>query len=145
MARAYNMRSRMEKAYSNYVKLYRQKEASLERRGFNMAAPLLDRDAYEMLRDTLVRNGLKININKTIVSKEAYTRTLLSAKKLKEAGKKYDTSWKDLSIAQIRANVMADDISDFIVEFDKQLKEQYPGITGKQRAQYISYEVFGSE
>lgn len=137
----------MEKAYANYVKLYEAKEASLRKRGFEMAAPKLSQGAYRMVRRATVAEGVTTNINKTIVSEQAFEYTQKTARQMKAKAKEWDLSWKDLSVAQIRSadKEVENLIAESLKELNDDLKNQFPEWTGKQRGQYISYEVFGSE
>ena len=139
MARKYDMSKRMDKAYANYQKRYRQKAKTLSNKGYSMADTMLTKREYEMVRKAYVESGVTININQTMVSDQAYEYNQKTARRFKRVAQKYDLDWKDLSITELRKGGVN------VSEINELLKEEYPDWTGYQRAEYISHEVFGSD
>ena len=129
----------MHNAYINYKRRYRAKEKSMRRRGLEMADRMLNRAEYEMVRAEAVSEGVTININQTIVSNQQYQYSQDIARQFKRVSEEYNLEWKNLTITQIRTGEI--DVSGL----NDMLKERFPQMTGKQRQQWISYEVFGSE
>lgn len=139
MARKYDMSKRLDKAYANYQKRYRQKEKTLSNKGYNMVSRMLTKREYMYNRQAYIDEGVTININQTMVSDQAYEYNQKTARRFKRVAQKYDLDWKDLSITELRkGGVNVSEINDI-------LKEEYPDWTGYQRAEYISHEVFGSD
>ena len=139
MARKYVMKKRLDKAYENYEKRYDAMEESLAKRGYKMLDEKLTRREYEMVRATQIDNGVTTNINRTIVSNQAYEYSQETARRFKATAKKYNLDWKDKSITDLRQGAI--DVSDI----NAKLKEEHPDWTGKDRQKYISQEVFGSD
>ena len=135
----YLSKKQMHNAYINYKRRYRAKEKSMKRRGLEMADRILNRAEYEMVRAEAVSEGITININQTIVSNQQYEYSQDIARQFKRVSEEYDLEWKNLTITQIRTGEI--DVSGL----NDMLKEKFPEMTGKQRQQWISYEVFGSE
>ena len=129
----------MHNAYINYKRRYRAKEKSMKRRGLEMADRMLNRADYELARAMIVADGITININQTIVSEQQYEYSQDVARRFKRVSEKYNLEWKDKTITQIRTGDI--DVSTM----NDMLKEQFPEMTGKQRAKWIGHEVFGSE
>ncbi len=129
----------MHNAYINYKRRYRAKEKSMKRRGLEMADRMLNRSDYELARAMAVNDGITININQTIVSEQQYEYSQAVARRFKKVSEEYDLEWKDKTITQIRTGDV--DVSGL----NDMLKEQFPEMTGKQRAKWIGHEVFGSE
>ena len=129
----------MHNAYINYKRRYRAKEKSMKRRGLEMADRMLNRSDYELARAMMVADGVKININQTIVSEQQYEYSQSVARRFKRVSEEYNLEWKDKTITQIRMGEI--DVSGL----NNMLKEQFPEMTGKQRAKWIGHEVFGSE
>lgn len=129
----------MHNAYINYKRRYRAKAKLMEKKGLEMASKMLNRSAYEMARAMAVNDGVTININQTIVSRQQYEYTQDVARRFKRVAEEHELEWKDLTITQIRKAAV--DVS----AINNMLKENYPDMTGKQRAKWISHEVFGSE
>lgn len=137
--RKYKMDKRLEKAYENYKKRYDAKKKSLKKRGYEMADKKLNKREYEMVRKAYQDEGVKENINQTIVADQAYEYSQKTARRFKATAEKFDLSWKDMSITELRKGGI--DVS----EINDILKDEYPDWTGTQRQEYISYEVFGSD
>ena len=135
----YLSKKQMHNAYINYKRRYRAKAKSMERRGLEMADRILNRAEYEMVRAEIVSEGVTININQTIVSNQQYEYSQSIARQFKKVSEEYDLEWKNLTITQIRTGEI--DVSGF----NNMLKEKFPMMTGKERAKWISHEVFGSE
>ena len=135
----YLSKKQMHNAYINYKRRYRAKAKSMKRRGLEMADRILTRAEYEMVRAEAVSEGITININQTIVSNQQYEYSQDIARQFKKVATEFDLSWKDVTITQIRTGEI--DVSGI----NNALKEQFPEMTGKQRAKWISHEVFGSE
>jgi hypothetical protein len=135
----YLSKKQMHNAYINYKRRYRAKEKSMKRRGLEMADRMLNRSDYELARAMAVADGITININQTIVSEQQYEYSQDVARRFKRVSEQYDLEWKDKTITQIRTGDV--DVSGL----NDMLKEQFPEMTGKQRAKWIGHEVFGSE
>ena len=135
----YLSKKQMHNAYINYKRRYRAKAKSMERRGLEMADRMLNKSEYEMVRAEIVSEGVTININQTIVSNQQYEYSQSIARQFKKVSEEYDLEWKNLTITQIRTGEI--DVSGF----NNMLKEKFPMMTGKERAKWISHEVFGSE
>ena len=135
----YLSKKQMHNAYINYKRRYRAKAKSMKRRGLEMADRMLNKAEYEMVRAEIVSEGQTININQTIVSNQQYEYSQSIARQFKRVSEEYDLEWKNLTITQIRTGAI--DVSGF----NNMLKEKFPEMTGKQRAKWISHEVFGSE
>lgn len=129
----------MHNAYINYKRRYRAKEKSMKRRGLEMADRMLNRSDYELARAMAVADGVEININQTIVSEQQYEYSQDVARRFKRVSAEYGLDWQDKTITQIRMGEV--DVSGL----NDMLKEQFPEMTGKQRAKWIGHEVFGSE
>lgn len=133
-------KSRLDRSYENYVKRYEAKQAMMRRHGYEMASKMIKNKAmYKVVIEDMKREGRKINLNQTLVAEQAYEYSLKEARRFKATAEKYDLSWKDKSITQLRKGEI--DVS----EMNDLLKENHPDWTGKQRQKYISYEVFGSD
>lgn len=130
---------RLDNAYANYKKRYREAKKMLKKKGYEMADTMLTKREYKMVRQAYIDEGQKININQTIVSDQKYEYSQKTARRFKATAEKFDLSWKDKTITELRKGGV--DVS----EINNLLKEEYPDWTGKQRQEYISYEVFGSE
>lgn len=127
-------------AYKNYVKRYREKEASMQRRGMEMDSEMLSMNDYLWYRQNIIEErGLTININQTIVSEQQYAYGQSVARRLKSTAEKFDLDWEDLTITEIRKG----DID--LTGINDALKEEHPDWSGRERASYISWEVFGSK
>ena len=137
--RKYTLKQRLNDAYKNYKKRYRAKEKMLKRKGFEMASDMMTKREYMRIRDIYTREVTKTNINQTIVSDQAYEYSQKTARQFKKVAEEYDLSWKEMTITELRKGGI--DVS----EINNKLKEMNPEMTGKQRQEYISYEVFGSE
>lgn len=130
---------RLDNAYANYKKRYRAKKKMLKKKGYEMADDMLNKREYKMVREAYQDEGVKTNINQTIVSDQAYEYNQKTARRFKATAEKYNLEWKDKTITELRkGEIDVSAINDI-------LKEEYPDWTGTQRADYISYEVFGSE
>lgn len=130
---------RLDNAYANYKKRYRAKKKMLKKKGYEMADDMLTKREYTMVREAYQDEGVKININQTIVSDQAYEYNQKTARRFKATAEKYNLEWKDKTITELRKGEIDVSLINDI------LKEEYPDWTGSQRADYISYEVFGSE
>ena len=137
--RKYKMSKRLDKAYENYKKRYKAKKQSLKKRGYEMADTMLTRREYEMVRKAMVNEGIKTNINQTLVSEQAYEYSQKTARRFKATAEKFDLEWKGKSITELRKGGI--DVS----EINDILKEEFPDWSGTDRQKYISYEVFGSD
>ena len=130
---------RLDNAYANYKKRYREAKKMLKKKGYEMADTMLTKREYKMVRQAYIDEGQTININQTIVADQKYEYSQKTARRFKATAEKYNLDWKDKSITELRKGGV--DVS----EINDLLKEEYPDWTGKQRQEYISYEVFGSE
>ena len=137
--RKYELKERMNKAYANYKKRYREAKKQLKKKGYEMADTMLTKREYKMVRDAYVREGTTTNINQTIVSDQKYEYSQKTARRFKDTAEKFNLEWKDKSITELRKGGI--DVS----EINDLLKDEYPEWSGYDRQKYISYEVFGSD
>ena len=137
--RKYELKQRFDKAYANYKKRYRAKEKMLKKKGYEMASEMMNKREYKRIRNLYIENGRKTNINQTIVADQSYEYSQKTARQFKDVAEKYDLSWKNMTITQLRKGGI--DVS----ELNESLKEMHPEWSGYDRQQYISYEVFASE
>lgn len=139
--RKYTMTKRLDAAYKNYKKRYRAKAKSMKKRGLEMESRMLKKDEYFSRRYEMVHDeGRTTNINQTIVSEQSFKYSEKTARHLKNFAKENGLDTKDLTIAEIR---QGKGLPEELIKLNEQLKEQ--GLSGKERQEYISYEVFGSE
>ena len=131
---------RLENAYENYKKRYRAAKKKLKKHGYNMADTMLNKREYLMVREAYQDEGVTININQTIVSEQTYEYSQKTARQFKEVAEKYDLEWKDTTITELRKGINVD-----VSALNEKLKDEFPDWSGKQRQEYISYEVFGSD
>lgn len=131
--------SRLDRSYENYKKRYKAKQKSLRKRGYEMADTMLSKREYEMVKKAYQEEGVKININQTIVSDQAYEYSQKTARRFKATAEKFNLDWKNKTIMELRKGNI--DVS----EINERLKEEFPEMTGIERQKYISYEVFGSD
>lgn len=139
MAKRVNKSKRLDNAYANYKKRYKAAQKQLKKKGYEMASDMMTKREYLRIRDIYQREVTTTNINQTIVSDQKYEYSQKTARQFKKTAEKFNLEWKNKSITELRKAGV--DVS----ELNELLKEQYPDWTGKQRQQYISYEVFGSE
>lgn len=131
---------RLDNSYKNYVKRYKAKEAMLKKKGYNMASKMIkSKKMYKAVREAYIEEGRTININQTIVADQAYEYSQETARRFKATAEKFNLDWSDKTITELRKGGV--DVSSI----NERLKEEYPDWTGKDRADYISYEVFGSD
>lgn len=88
--RKYTLGKRLDKAYENYSKRYDAKQKQLEKRGYSMADTKLNKREYNMVRTAYVNDGIKKNINQTIVSDQAYEYSQKTARQMKKTAIKFD-------------------------------------------------------
>ena len=135
----YLSKKQMRNAYANYKKRYRAKAKSMKRRNLEMADEMLSRHDYELARAAAINDGITININQTIVSRQQYEYSQSIARQFKRVSEEFDLEWKNVTITQLRMGEI--DVSGL----NRMLKDQFPNMTGYDRQKWISYEVFGSE
>ena len=137
--RKYELKARLDKAYDNYKKRYKEKQAMLRKKGYKMADTMLTKREYKMNREALIRDGVTTNINQTLVSQQTYEYSQKTARQFKKVAEEYNLEWKGKSITELRKGAV--DVS----AINDLLKDIHPDWTGKERQVYISYEVFGSD
>ena len=135
----YLSKKQMRNAYANYKKRYRAKAKSMDRRGLKMKDDMLSRHDYELARAMAINDGITININQTIVSRQQYEYSQDIARQFKRVSEEFDLDWKNTTITELRMGKV--DVSGI----NNMLKDQHPDWTGYDRQKWISYEVFGSE
>lgn len=173
--RSYKLGKRLDKAYDNYVSRYNKKKTEMEKRGYQMADTLLDRNSYEMVRASMVREGRKTNINQTIVSNQSYQYSLKTARSLRKFAKENesklknflseeqrellnleDSDIKNLSIDELRQGkgltAYLASVNDALNELKEnnpdaytKLMNELPNEVKHTNQGFISYEVFGSD
>lgn len=134
-------KKRADNAYKNYLKRYRSKEKSLNRRGLEMESRKMTKREYLAVRKDMVTTyGVTENINQTIVSDQAYEYNREIARRLKSAAEEYDLSWKGTKIRDLRQGRGID-----LSELNERLKlEIGDSGFGAIRSKKISHDVFGS-
>lgn len=150
MSRKYTLKTRLEKAYENYVKRYKEKAESLSKKGYEMASKMLTRTAYEMTRQAFVAEGITTNINQSIVSAQAYEYSQKAARQMKKTAEKFELEWKEKSILELRKGEI--DISG-INNWLKGLSEEerakifaeLPADVKHTNQGYISWTIYGSK
>lgn len=173
--RKYTLNKRLDKAYETYVKLYRAKAAQMARKGYEMRDEMLNRREYAMNRETYINDGVKININRKIVSDQAYEYSLKTARKLRKFATDNESKLNDflskkqkemlkLGNAEIR-NVPIDELrqgkglASYLATVNDalhDLKEKNPEAYEKLMAElpddvkhtnqgFISWELYGSK
>lgn len=135
---------RLENAYQSYLKMYRAKQRSMRKRGMEMFDKKLTKREYMLNRKLLIEEmkeetGKAININQTLVSEQQYKYNRTTGRRFLATAKKVGLEWSDSKLREIRAGKI--DVS----LINERLKIQNPEWSGKERAQYIAYEVFGSK
>lgn len=141
-SRRYSLsKKRADNAYKNYVKRYRAKQKSLNKRGLEMESRKMTKREYLAVREDMVTTyGVTQNINQTIVSDQAYEYDREIARRLREAAEEYDLSWKGTKIRDLRQGKGID-----LSELNERLKLEIGDAGfGKIRAKKISHDVFGS-
>ena len=144
---------RLDNAYANYKKRYKEKQTSLRKRGYEMADTMLTRREYEMVRKAYVDNGRKENINQTIVADQAYEYSQKTARQFKQVAEKFDLPWQDQGITELRKgtidvsamNNRLKELEENDPEAFEALFAELPAAIKHTRQGFISYEVFGSE
>lgn len=151
--RKYTMTARLDKAYKNYVKRYKAKEAMLKKKGYEMASKMMKKRMYIAAREDKIYNeGITTNINQTLVSEQAYQYSQKTAQRLKRTAEKFDLVWKDKTITEIRkGKVDLSKLNNILKDMEENNPEQYqqlmdtlPDEVKRTRQGYISYYVFGS-
>lgn len=150
MNRKYSMTKRLEKAYKNYEKRYEAKQASLSRRGYQMADKKLTRKEYDMVRKAYVESGVEQNINQTIVSDQAYEYSQKTARQMKSTAKKFNLEWKDKTITELRkGEIDVSGINNSLKEMSDQEREALfdtlPADVKRTNQGYISWVIYASK
>lgn len=141
MAKRLKLGTRLDNAYANYKKRYKAKEKMLNKKGYEMASEMMTKREYKRIRKLYMEEqGIKININQTIVSDQAYEYSQKIARQFKKVAEEYNLDWKNQTITELRKGVKVD-----VSALNEALKEEHEDWTGKQRQEYISHEVFGSD
>ena len=135
------MRKRLDKAYANYKKRYKAKQKLMREKGLEMESRMLKKKEYLSRREEMVKyEGITTNINQTLVQEQQYKYSQRTARHLKSFAKEHGLETGKLSISAIR---QGQGLPEELIRLNEELKEQ--GLSGKERQEYISYEVFGSE
>lgn len=150
--RKYTMKARLDKAYKNYVKRYKAKEAMLNKKGYQMASKMMKKRMYIAARIDKVESGITTNINQNLVAEQAYQYSQKTAQRLKKTAEKFDLVWKDKTVTEIRKgkvdlsklNNILKDMEANEPEKYQQLMDTLPDEVKQTRQGYISYYVFGS-
>lgn len=134
-------RKHLKKTYRNYVKRFKEKVRSMDKRNIAISDPyLMNFEEYVVARKNLiVTYGKKENINQTLVSRQVYKYDREIAQRLKKAAEEYDLSWKGAKIRELREGQGVD-----LSEFNEKLKLTIgdKGF-GAQRAKEIKNYAFG--
>lgn len=127
-----------QRSYDNYVKRYKEKQKQLRKKGFEMVDKKLTKKEYERAKKLMQDSGIKTNINQTLVSEQAYEYSRATARRFRKVAKEYELDWEDQSELEImKGGIDVSAVNDW-------LKETHPDMTGYDRRNYISHEVFGS-
>lgn len=140
-------KKQMERAYKNYQDRYEAQAQKMRNKGLAMHDKReLTFSEYKMTRrafvDELRAAGRPIiNINQTIVSKQQYEFSMEQARGIREAGSKLGLDLQSQSLVSIRGGrkVRNEDLS----LINNALKEEYPQLSGVERAQWIKENIFG--
>lgn len=149
MARQYKMNKRLDKAYETYNKMYKAKQASLRKQGYEMFLPKFNKREYLANRQAYVDMGVKNNINQTIVSEQAYKYKMNEARGFRKVAKELDLSQQNLSIADLRrADLDLSELNNKLKELTtneyNELFNDLPEEVKHSNQGFISYMVFGS-
>lgn len=125
-------------SYENYVKRHEEKKKKLKEKGYDMISPMMDPEQYERAKQLMKDSGIKININQTIVSEQAYEYDRTTARRFRKVAKEHNLEWDEKTELEIMKGGV--DVS----ALNNLLKETHPEMTGYDRRNYISQEVFGS-
>lgn len=128
-----------QRSYDNYVKRYKAKEKKLKEKGFEMASKKLSKRDYERAKRLLKDSGVDTNINQTIVSEQAYEYNRATARRFRKIAKEKDLEWEEKSELEIMKGEV--DVS----AYNNWLKENHPDMTGYDRRNRISHDIFGSK
>ena len=129
---------RINNAYKNYVKRYKAKQESMRRRGMEMESSIMNKNLYVKVREEMKENGVKENINQTIVSEQQYRYSYKTAKRFLETAEQEQLEWGDSLVREIRSGkIDVTGINDYLKE--------HTDFTGKERAAWIGHNIFGSE
>lgn len=132
---------RQWKAYQNYVDRYIEKEAIMERHGTQMydSRPLTF-DEYLAARDALIDEGVEININQTLVSRQQYEYTMAQGRALRDTARELGLDIGNEKLINLRGGgaIRYEDLT----LINNKLKELHPEWSGIQRAQYITDNIF---
>lgn len=127
-----------QRSYQNYVKRYKKKQKQLAKKGYDMVSRKMTKKEYERAKKLLKDSGVTTNINQTIVSEQAYEYDRNTARRFRKVAKEYELEWEEeteLAIMKGEVDVSA---------LNNLLKETHPDMTGYDRRNYISHEIFGS-
>lgn len=158
---------RWERYYYSYVRMYEKKKQQLAKRGEMMFEELLDEDSYRRERTIMIQEGVEQNVNRTMVQGQATYMDYSGAKRLLEIAKDYDLDFAktvtddgeerwlspremmrmdpgELGLMDVRQQVDEDVFDQIVSEINEKLKQAHPTWNGRQRAAWISHEVYGS-
>lgn len=135
--------------YNTYKKLYKERQKTLRRHGYEMEEAMLDLEAYKyqyenIAQDLRDKHGTtnKVNINKLIVQNQAYDtsyKQMLGLRKaMIEMGEEPPNFMKMRKDEEYREN-MWDKLGDKYEELRSQ------GYSGKRAKEYISTMYFNSD
>lgn len=139
-------KKQMYNAYRNYLSRYVTQANKMVRKGTYMHDDKLTFNEYKMVRqakvDELREKGKPIiNINQSIVSEQQYEFSMEQARGLREAASELGLDFQEESLMKIRGgrDVRGEDLT----AINNALKMKYPLLSGTERAQWITDNIFG--
>lgn len=156
--------------YDAYVDAYMRKQERIEMRGQHMFEGILSFEDYKMTRQALINEGYSQNVNRTIIMQQASYMGYSEAKNLLSLGEQYDLNFafkinkkgervlktaremmltkpENLGLWDLEDEFGDDDndvFKDIVSQINSMLKRAHPTWNGKQRAGWITHEVYGS-
>lgn len=128
--------------YYRYLRTFKKKRTALENRGVTpYDSVALTYTQYFAAKGAMLETKGASNIQRNIIQKQLYKFSYNSSVLLRQAAKKYDANFKDLSLADIRTGKEFD--LSFLSDINNELKREFPKMTGKERASWIRREWFG--
>ena len=157
-----------ENYYDAYIDAYYRKQERIEMRGQHMFEGILSFEDYKMTRQALINEGYSQNVNRTIIQQQASYMGYSEAKNLLSVGEEYDLDFayktnkkgervlktaremmmtrpEDLGLWDLQEELGDEEsMSEILTSINDMLKRAHPTWNGKQRAGWISHEVYGS-
>ena len=129
------------KEYNRYSKNFEAKVSKLEKKGLTPYDSLKLTYQEYFAQKSLLQAENETNIQRKIIQEQIYKYSYKSTVALKKSMKERGMEEANLSLMQIRTGYEFD--MSFLSDVNEELKKQFPNMTGKERAAYISKEWFG--